>query len=370
MSHTPARSEEAPSQPGPLRIGYLFVGDKSHEFEALERGEVPSHRVFAAKELRQLGHAVLYVRRTRRRPRWVPVAIHWRLVQAGWVLRHQARLDVLLASHEAAAAPALLLRRLRLLRRPMVVMTVAVPALCRQSTVSARLQRWALGAAEVVTVFASSQISDVSRCLCVPVSRVRFLPLGVDTDFFRPDSQYRRDGSVLAVGTNLGKDFPTLIRALPEGVACTVVTDEANRRACADHLAGKEVTFLADLPIRRLRRMYAQAGVVVLPLRDVDFSSGQTVLLENLAMGSPMIVTDVPAVRDYVVGSPVSLVPAGDVAELRRAITASLGGLTATPAKPESRGPALAGFSALDMAQALEALLEEVAGSSLRRSRP
>ena len=67
-------------------------------------------------------------------------------------------------------------------------------------------------------------------------------------------------------------------------------------------------------------QLYRTAGAMVIPLHDAAFSSGQTVLLENLAMDTPTIVTDVPGIRDYLVPGVVR-VPVHDPEALGRAST-------------------------------------------------
>ncbi len=59
---------------------------------------------------------------------------------------------------------------------------------------------------------------------------------------------------------------------------------------------------------------------MVIPLHDVLYSTGQTVLLENLAMGRPVIVSDVSVVRDYISPAVATAVPPEDVDALRGAL--------------------------------------------------
>jgi glycosyltransferase involved in cell wall biosynthesis len=235
--------------------------------------------------------------------------------------RHQRELDVALATHEGAAIPALLLKRLGLLRIPVIVLTVAATADRQTRGVRARLFRWALGAADIVTVYASNQAPLLMAMLGGPAGLVRFVPFGADDGFFRP-RETPRDRSVLSVGTNEGKDFPTLLSALPEDVPCTIVTDAPNVAVCREHGYGDNVTLRQAVPITVLRDMYAAAGVVVFPLHEATFSSGQTVMLENALMGSPMIVSDVSGARDYV---PEAVrVPPGDPHAMAAAIERAL----------------------------------------------
>lgn len=342
----------------PLTIGALFVSDWGHEFADRERGLVPAHRLFGLDDLAKAGHRVLHhTRRGAARPGRLP----WRVAQALWVLRQQRRLDVVVATHEAAALPTLLLRRLRLVRRPVVVMTVAATDPRHGQGLRGRLVRAALRGADALTVFASVQAGPLAALHGIRPARVHVVPFGVDVEYFAP-IDVPRERTVLAVGTNAGKDYPTLVRALPAGLPCVIVTDPDNREQAREHTDGKDVTFRSDVPIAELRDLYARAGVVVVPLRESEFSSGQTVLLENLAMGSPVVISDVTGVRDYVSTSgprrPVTVVPPGDVVALAAAIVDALG----TPTSELPREHVLAGFTGTHLASRLETVLRGVTG--------
>jgi glycosyltransferase involved in cell wall biosynthesis len=365
----------------PLHLGALFVSDWGHEFDDRRRGLVPRHRLFGIADLEDAGHVIEHLTRrdvtsdtgdtgatsatsatshTRR--------LDWRLAQAWWVLKRQRHLDAVVATHEAAALPTLLLRRARLLRRPVLVMTVAATDPRHRHGLRGRLMRLALRSADLVTVFASSQVEPLTAWLGVPAGRVVWLSFGVDTEFFAPDPGAQtgtRNNVVLAVGTNAGKDYATLVRALPVGVTCTIVTDPDNERQAREHLpphGTTDVRFRRDVPITELRDLYRTAGVVVLPLHESEFSSGQTVLLENLAVGTPVILSDVSGVRDYLTPSPgrlvpVRLVPPNDAAALGSAIADALASADDPALADARREHVLATFSGSTMAARLESLL-------------
>ncbi|GAB3067101.1 hypothetical protein GCM10027053_33260 [Intrasporangium mesophilum] len=308
----------APHQPR-LRIAVLFVSDWSHEFRDVLDGKVPTHRLFGIWELAERGHDVRHLTRPGRRDR---SSARWMLAQGLWLLRTQRQIDVIVATHEAAALPALALRRVGLLRRPVVVLTVAALDAVRRGR-KGRTYRWALRGADVVTVFASSQREPLAVALGVPSRRVRFVPMGVDVAWFVPSDDLSGGPDVLSVGTNDGKDFPTLVAALDDRLdrtTCVIVTDPANRAAAQRVPGAERVEFRSDVPIVDLRRLYAAARTLVIPLRESSVSSGQTVLLENLAMGNEVIVSDVSGIRDYVAPGVVRLVPPGDIAAMRRAL--------------------------------------------------
>jgi glycosyltransferase involved in cell wall biosynthesis len=84
-----------------------------------------------------------------------------------------------------------------------------------------------------------------------------------------------------------------------------------------------------------LRRMYAQASVVVVPVIDTPFPFGITTVLEGMSMGKAVVVSDTDGLRGVVENGRTGVVtPPGDVVGLRRAIE----DLLADPAKRRRLG--------------------------------
>lgn len=301
--------EQVAAKPAPgLRLAFTYVTPWAHEFRDYRRGLVPSHRLFYAAEMSDLGARVEHY--SRPLPRGPLALLRWRLGQAIWA----SSFDYVVATHEAAAYVTLALRKAKLSHTPILVMTVAVEAATAGTSLPSRLRRWLIASASVVTTFSSAQGEHLRQV--APRARVEFLPLGVDTRFFAPTSSPRSD-FVLAVGTNPGKDYPTLIEALDGEQRCVIVTDPANRQQAAVGVGNKAVQFLSDVPIRELRELYLRAKVMVLPLREARMSSGQTVLLESLACGTPVIVSDVACIQDYAEAGGAMTVPPGNAKALR-----------------------------------------------------
>jgi glycosyltransferase involved in cell wall biosynthesis len=336
-------------------VAMLYTNDPSKEFRDFEAGRVPAHRVFGAAELPGIGVDVAFCRWQRMPPRLRQRQL-WKLWQAGWVFVHQRKFSCVVATTEAAGLPLLLLRLLGLLRRPVVVLSVAVLTDQYLSGAGGAVRRFLLRRADMVTAYARDQVPALERRIGLPAERIRFMPFGVDVDYFRP-SENPPKWDVIAVGTNQGKDFPTLVRALPENWRCYIVTDEPNAAQVRSTPSSAQITLDHDVPILQLRDHYASARRHVIPLRPVLFSSGQTVLLENLSMGRPVIVSDVGMIRDYVTPEVATLVAHGDVAAMQAALAEV----------PEAFIPAAAAhvrehFSSRRFAEDLAGLCYEVSG--------
>ena len=119
------------------------------------------------------------------------------------------------------------------------------------------------------------------------------------------------------------------------------------------------------------RLLMRDAGVVALSMYETDLPSGPLVLLDALALGKPVVVTDVAGSRDYVIdGVTGLLVPPGD----KGAFADALARLRASPSLRERLGTAARQWAReADGAPAFVASLVsagELAGARRRAKRP
>jgi glycosyltransferase involved in cell wall biosynthesis len=141
----------------------------------------------------------------------------------------------------------------------------------------------------------------------------------VDTDFYQPGPSEAR-GTILAVGDDSGRDYPTLLRAL-EGLSARTLIRTGLPLDLNQHHAA--VTVLSDrLTPRAFRDLYADSQFVVVPLHpDTKNASGISTILEAAAMGKAVIVSDSDGIRGFVRHDETGLVvPANDPISLREAI--------------------------------------------------
>jgi glycosyltransferase involved in cell wall biosynthesis len=219
---------------------------------------------------------------------------------------------------------------LRLLRRkPKKLMLI--------HNVTSRRRRWPFRlfglARDLDHVFCLSQSSrDKLRDeYGFPDEKISVLMTRVDTEFFSPRPVPPAARPVIASAGMVNRDYLTLVEAcsgldvdlkIAADTPWRYSTDPSQYAGLAERVRGNprvEIRSWGDY--RNLRGLYAQASVVVVPLHDVGFASGQTVILEAMAMGKPVITSDIRGRSDFIEDGITGLyVPPSDPAALRAAI--------------------------------------------------
>jgi glycosyltransferase involved in cell wall biosynthesis len=186
-----------------------------------------------------------------------------------------------------------------------------------------RLLQASLAAADRIVCLAEAQRAELLRAVPLDPGRVRTVRLGVDDRFYRPRPEPAVQ-HVLAVGRDLGRDYATFIDAVARlDVPATIV-------ASARNVVGLELPSNIDVELdvtpERLRDLYSAATCVVIPTRAQEFDrgadcSGQTVLLDAMAMGRPVVITQRSTLASYVTdGESALVVPPEDSTALVDAI--------------------------------------------------
>ena len=230
------------------------------------------------------------------------------------ILVFERKADIVISVFEGGALALLLLRRLAAFRVPCVLWDIGL-------TDTWRLREWILDrvvprVAGIFVLGASQQAYIAQRWRW---SRgVEVVGHRVDTTFFVPAAAVN-DGSVLLVGDDAGRDFATFLRAIG-GLQAPFVIRSGRLR---DHgPMPANVTVQPDkISALALRGLYQSCRFVVVPLHATLNASGVSTILEAGATGRALVVSDNPAIRDFVVPDVTCLlVPCDDPAALRQAI--------------------------------------------------
>ncbi|MBX3703148.1 MAG: glycosyltransferase family 4 protein [Steroidobacteraceae bacterium] len=244
------------------------------------------------------------------------------LIQLGNVLSllcAAAKHDVVITSSVRNALLLGLTKSLGLVRRPRIV-TVETrldePAPGLRWRLKVCLQRIAFRHVDVVCVSARDEIKAYSDRLRLPVGRFRFVPW--HTNVLEPARYSAPDGYIFSAGRT-GRDWSTFTEAV-KGLACPIaVVCDADTRI--RETFPKHATVESEIPYARYRQLLIGARIVVIPLEERVYSSGQVVILEAMALGKPVIATRAVGSADYINdGITGLLVPPNDAPSLRAAI--------------------------------------------------
>jgi glycosyltransferase involved in cell wall biosynthesis len=181
--------------------------------------------------------------------------------------------------------------------------------------------RRSLQAVDRLLYFSSNQAATFTEELGVEPARLGCVPFGVDDRFFSP-AGVADEGYVLAVGRDRSRDHALLVNAVRDSGLDVRL---AGPTAAELPALPSEVRLLGAVDHRSYRDLLARAAVVVVPTHAPRYPGGQTVVLEAMAMGKPVLTTDSAAMRDYVTpGLDGELVAQGDGRALLEGLRALL----------------------------------------------
>lgn len=316
-----------PARPGPaLPVALL----KSPDFAA-GTGDGAPGLPYRIDHLEECGIRLHWTDAPHRRPwTWPPVAAAVRaqhrlgppLLQTVALAPRLARCPVTLAMFESEANALAVLRRagvppFRRTRLAVIACWLAelLPGL------PARRRAWYRLAYEQVDrlfFFSSNQRPILAEHLGLDDERLRFVPYGVDDEYFRPAGG-AGGGFVLAAGRDRGRDWPTTFEAVRgTGLRMKVL---CRPRELAGLDIPTEVEVVGYVDRAAYRDLLDRAEAVVVATHERAYPSGQSVFLEAMAMAKPCVVTETPAMADYLrPGTNAVGVPRGDAAALREAL--------------------------------------------------
>lgn len=184
--------------------------------------------------------------------------------------------------------------------------------------------RWSMRLADSAIVYSKSQLKAWESTLRGTIAKVTVAPYTIDVDFYARHRMTRHSDhadTVIAVGRDMGRDFPTLVSALRgTGLKLRLVTLPYLLRDIDGDL--NHVRISQHVSYEELFRLYSESFAAIVPLKPgVVYPSGIRAVLESLILGIPTVVSRVPVMSEYFVdGDSPYLVQPSSVDELRAQI--------------------------------------------------
>ncbi len=201
----------------------------------------------------------------------------------------------------------------------------------------------------------------------VPAEKLSMFPMETDVDFFRPVERERYHDRPLVYSAGLEqRDYQTLADALGdldvEVEVCAKSPNASMRTRCTFPDRLPENMRLHPYEWVDYRRMFSEADVVVVPLLPNRYGAGLTTMVEAMACGRPVIVTEATGLPEELAGEgAVVTVPAQDPGALRAAVEKLLANPhEAAELGRRARRAALDRFSTKYSIDALDALIRDL----------
>lgn len=190
----------------------------------------------------------------------------------------------------------------RILRIPMPpILDVDISSFHQASTsgIVHRLSQFSSKAFDYMVYHTSSQIDYYKKEFPWLVNKCEFVPLGVDYNYWKT-KQYpvipERKNYIVCVGYRK-RDWNTLLKAYNE----LNIDEELYLIGKPDiKCENSKIKVLPFIPISELMTYIVNAKFSVIPLDDFNYSFAQLTLLQQMALGVPILAADVYAIRDYI----------------------------------------------------------------------
>lgn len=161
-------------------------------------------------------------------------------------------------------------------------------------------------------------VSGITRFLCssqtqadvlvghyqIKPEQIYFLYWHVDHNFFRPGPPAQIKRQISSTGMT-ARDYATLVGAV-RGLEVEVKIDASSQWYTDQRLNIKpedlpsNVEVKSSASLKEVRHLYDESLFVVVPLLDVPYSVGHTVILEAMAMGKAVVATKIKQHEDFI----------------------------------------------------------------------
>ncbi|HFI0710402.1 TPA: glycosyltransferase [Streptococcus suis] len=165
-----------------------------------------------------------------------------------------------------------------------------------------------------VIVYSSKEVRYYQSIFPKYKEKFKFIHYGMDYD---DSGVYNGDlpKDYIFSGGGSNRDYSTLIRAFEKAKIDSKLVI-ASQPWKVPYTTDERIRVLSDVVVENFGDVMKHSKILILSLKDTDISAGHMVMLQAMKLGVPIIVNDIPAVRDYVDDSIVTFYESGNIDEL------------------------------------------------------
>ena len=315
-----------------MHICYLYQPGRITRLPELRSGSLPTEFFYGAPELERWGHKITYVEadnipaRSKLRVaaelmvklKHLPAKVYFaQLMGVKEVLPQLRNADVIVATTPGLAFSLAIWKSLGAIKIPRDFVGIHCGILNYDHSWARLKFSQRLFTLMRTVLYGQGELESMRETFKIPAGRIEVNCFGVDDSFWTPASESDRQDYILAIGNDSRRDYDLLIRAaklldrpikiltkrpLPDDLPrnIEVVKGSWHEQALSD---------------TELREMYRKAFCVAVPLIESNQPSGQSVTLQAMACGTPVILTKTAGIWETTFlrdGANVMLVRPGD----------------------------------------------------------
>ena len=179
------------------------------------------------------------------------------------------------------------------------------------------ITRLMLKGIEKIVVYGKKEVSYYKKIF--PNSEFVFIKYGIDYDNKSVYKSEKLPDKYMFSGGGSNRDYKTLIDAynISHKNSKLIIATQPWRVEKYDI---HDITVLGDVVTENFGSVLGKSDCLILSLKDADISTGHMVMFQAMNLGVPIIVNDIPAIRDYVDESCVTFYETENYKELAEII--------------------------------------------------
>lgn len=236
-------------------------------------------------------------------PKWIEVVenkIRFHFFQTLRILHKLNKYDLIFVHGTNSAMLLGAIKRVLHIKTP-PILDVDISSFHQASTkgIIHKLSKFSSKEFDYMVYHTSSQIEYYREQFPWLADKCEFVPLGVDYNYWKTKSYpviSEKDSYIVCVGYRK-RDWETLLKAYDKAKIKEKLYLIGNPYLKCDN---PDVKVMPFIPINELMTYIKNAKFSVIPLDDFNYSFAQLTLLQQMALGVPILAADVRAIRDYI----------------------------------------------------------------------